>query len=101
MYLNMFAALVIMTVLSAIFYGQSEEKAQTEQEAMEAAAAEAGVTLPQGDSEIMDEYKGNVVVTEEGSPMLRAVQKSLQHADAVMLKQNEIHRELIDAAGKK
>jgi len=90
-----------MAVLSAILYGPSEEKALTEQEAMEAAAAEAGVTLPtQGGSDLMDDYSGDVTVTEKGSPMLRAVQKSLQHADAVMLKQNEIHRELIDAAGK-
>lgn len=100
MYLNMFAALIVMAVLSSLLYAPAGES-KSAQEGEQAAAAEAGITLPEpGSQQLLQDYTGNVAVTEEGSPMLRAVQKSLQHADAVMLKQNEIHRELIEEATK-
>jgi hypothetical protein len=98
MYLNMFAALLVVAVLTSLLY-TDDSSPTTGEEAMEAAKGAIGADSSAGqDDSIMQDYRGNVVVTEQGSPMLRGVQESLQRADAVMLKQNEIHQELIEEA---
>jgi hypothetical protein len=100
MYLNMLAGLLVVAVLTSLLY-TTEESTSGEADPMASAAGAAGAELAAPkDESLMEDYEGNVVVTEHGSPMLKSVQESLQKADAVMLKQNEIHRELIDQAGQ-
>lgn len=96
----MFATLLVVAVLTSMLYTGEADSSSGEDAVAAAVGSVANELAAPRDESLMENYKGAVTVTEHGSPMLKSVQESLQKADAVMLKQNEIHRELIEQANQ-